>query len=167
MRKTQALSLVGAGVVSLTLIATSPASAHQEITQVAPVTAGELAVASVDECINNRNGFVDIPYNLSGTIKRSVDLGGGRRAELHVGYVNGVERGWARISGATRRGDQVWMDWSTTGGNGHMQCGPFTVQSDGSPNTSAAQRVRNDLPAWVFRACGLVNGVGKCTDPWW
>jgi len=166
MRKSKVVSLVGAGVVSLALIATSPASAHQEIAQAVPVMTGEAASASVEECTNNRNGFVSIAYNLSGTIKRSVDLGGGRRAELHVGYVNGVQRGWARISGATRRGDQVWMDWSTTGGNGWLQCGPFTVQSDGSPNTSAAQKVRGDLPAWVFRACGLVNGVGKCTG-WW
>jgi len=131
------------------------------------VFAATPASASVAECVNGANGFTSIPYNLSGSIIRSVDLGGGRRAELHAGNVAGVRRGWARISGSTLYGDKVWMDWSTTGGNGWLQCGPFTVQGNGLPNTSAAQVVRPDLVNWVFRACGvIVGGTGRCTG-WW
>lgn len=124
------------------------------------------ASASIAECTNGANGFVSIAYNRSGAVIHSVDLGGGRRAELHRGLVNGVDRGWAKITGSTRVGDKVWLDWSTTGGNGWLQCGPWSVNSNGSPNTSAAQRVTSD-PAWVFRACGIiVGGTTKCT-PWW
>jgi len=143
------------------------ASAVTLVTAASVVFATPQASASVAECSNGANGFADIPYNLSGTIIRSVDLGRGARAELHAGNVGGVRRGWARISGSTAAGDKVWMDWSTTSGNGWLQCGPFTVQNNGAPNTSAAQVVRPDLSSWVFRACGvIVGGSGKCTG-WW
>jgi hypothetical protein len=84
---------------------------------------------------------------------------------LQTATIQGRTRGYAKIGGVTRPGDQVWMDWTTTGGNGWLQCGPWYVQSAGSPNTSAAQRT-DPSPQWLFRACGLVDGEGGCTG-WW
>ncbi|MDP9861647.1 MULTISPECIES: hypothetical protein [Streptosporangium] len=60
------------------------------------------------------------------------------------------------------------MDWSTTSGNGHVQCGPFSVQRDGLPNTSAAKVVNYSSSSYVFRACGrIVGGESRCTTGWW
>jgi hypothetical protein len=123
------------------------------------------AQATVAECTNGANGFVSIPFNQSGTVRGSIFLGGRATVTLESASIQGRSRGFAKISGNTRRGDQVWMDWTTTGGNGWLQCGPWYVQSNGSPNTSAAQRT-DPSPQWLFRACGLVNGHGGCTD-WW
>ncbi|MGW4205271.1 hypothetical protein [Streptomyces sp. NPDC004726] len=124
------------------------------------------AQASVADCTNGANGFVSVPYNKSGTVKASVSLGY-TTAELHVGRVNGRDRGWAKITGPTWKGDLVWMDWTSTGGNGWVQCGPWSVQSNGSPNTSAAQVVKPNDSQWLFRACGReIGGTSKCSN-WW
>lgn len=126
------------------------------------------AYASPAECVNGANGFVSIAYNKTGTVVsgKTVDLGGSRRAELHSGTINGAQRGWAIIRGATQAGDQVWMDWTTTSGNGWLQCGPFSVQSNGSPNTSAAKSTSSASGYW-FRACGkIAGGTSKC-GAWW
>ncbi|MDR7274444.1 hypothetical protein [Catenuloplanes atrovinosus] len=125
------------------------------------------ARASVAECTNGANGFVSIPYHQSGTVRRSIHLGANDRAliTLQSATIQGLTRGYAKISGSTRVGDQVWMDWTTTGGNGWLQCGPWYVRSDGAPNTSAAQRT-DPSSQWLFRACGLVDGEGGCTG-WW
>ncbi|WP_433357920.1 hypothetical protein ACQP25_45300 (plasmid) [Microtetraspora malaysiensis] len=127
------------------------------------------AHASVSECVGGANGFADIAYNKTGTVVsgKTVDLGGGRRAELHTGTVAGFKRGWAIIRGTTKKGDRVWMDWTKTATRGGwMQCGPFTVQSDGLTNTSAAQKTSDDADYW-FRACGqIVGGATKC-GAWW
>ncbi|MEV0968417.1 hypothetical protein [Microtetraspora glauca] len=123
------------------------------------------ANASAANCTNGANGFTSIPYNKSGTVETTKDLGGGRRAELHIAWINGVPHRWARISGATKAGDLVWMDYSTTYGDGWIQCGPFTVQSNGSPNTSAAHKATRE-PGEQFRACGRrVDGDSMC-GPW-
>ncbi|AGL18485.1 hypothetical protein [Actinoplanes sp. N902-109] len=129
------------------------------------IVAAAPASASVAECTNGANGFVGIPYNQSGTTQRSITLGGRTTVSLQSAAVQGRTRGYAKISGNTRAGDQVWMDWTTTGGNGWLQCGPWYVQSNGSPNTSAAQRT-DPSSQWLFRACGLVDGQGGCTG-WW
>ncbi|MEV0311131.1 hypothetical protein [Nonomuraea fuscirosea] len=139
------------------------------------ITAGMLggiavapAQATIQDCTTYN--FVSIPYNKSGSQKDAVDLGGGRRVQLLVSTVSGAsgDHGFAKISGSTKRGDLVWMDWSTTSGNGHIQCGPFTVQGDGLPNTSAAKKVNYNDSRYVFRACGrIVGGETKCTSPWW
>ncbi|MET8578264.1 hypothetical protein [Streptomyces sp. NPDC005012] len=124
------------------------------------------AQASVAECSNGANGFVSIPYNKSGSVKTSVSLGR-TTVQLHVGPISGKDYGWAKITGSTVKGDQVWLDWTTTGGNGWLQCGPWSVQSDGAPNTSAAQVVKYTDSQWLFRACGKqVGGSSKCTA-WW
>ncbi|GAA2624155.1 hypothetical protein [Paractinoplanes durhamensis] len=135
-------------------------------------TAGP-AAASVDECTNGRNGFVSIPYNQAGNTQSYIHLGSALQTlvSLERRTINGQDRVFAKIqprqngSGYTRPGNQVWLDWSTTGGNGWLQCGPFSVSANNAPNTSAAQRT-NSSSSWVFRACGLVDGIGGCTS-WW
>ncbi|MEU3983731.1 hypothetical protein AB0F77_27225 [Streptomyces sp. NPDC026672] len=71
------------------------------------------AHASVAECTNDANGFVSIPYNKSGSVKTSVSLGRAT-VQLPVGPISGKDYGWAKITGSTVAGDQVWMDWTTT-----------------------------------------------------
>ncbi|MGW0063794.1 hypothetical protein ACWDTT_28155 [Streptosporangium sandarakinum] len=144
------LSTAAAGAVVAGALAVVPVSAAQ---------------ATIADCTTYK--FVSIPYDKSGSVKKSVDLGGGRKVELHVGAVNGSDHGWAKISGSTQQGDLVWMDWSTTGGKGHIQCGPFAVQKNGSPNTSAAKKVEYSQSSYVFRACGkILGGDSRCTG-WW
>ena len=129
-----------------------------------PATA---AHATAAECTGGANGFNSIPYNQNGTNARTVSMGYGVTVRLQYGTVNGVQQGWARIDGSTIAGDKVWMDWTQTSGSTWMQCGPFTVQSNGSPNTSAAKRTSSSS-SYQFRACGNLIGVGetKCTT-WW
>lgn len=131
------------------------------------VIAASPASAAPSECVGGANGFVDIAYNKKGTVVNSVDLGGGRKAELHRGNINNVERGWAIITGSTKAGDKIWMDWTSDGpSNGWMQCGPFSVQTNGQTNTSAAQKTSTSA-VWQFRACGqIVGGTTKCAA-WW
>ncbi|MFI6458618.1 hypothetical protein ACIBF6_44620 [Streptosporangium amethystogenes] len=121
--------------------------------------------ADAANCTNGANGFTSIPYNKSGIIETSNDLGGGRKVELHLATINGAPHRWARISGATKAGDLVWMDYSTTYGNGWIQCGPFTVQSNGSPNTSAAHKVARTAGE-QFRACGRRFDGNSICGPW-
>ncbi|MEU4829429.1 hypothetical protein [Streptosporangium sp. NPDC023615] len=129
-------------------------------------TAGP-AQATIQDCTTY--DFLSIPYNQAGGQQRSVSLGSGRQAGLLVARIGSPlqNHAFAKITGATKPGDQVWMDWSTTGGNGHVQCGPFKVQNNGSPNTSAAKAINYGNTSWVFRACGrIVGGSTKCTA-WW
>jgi hypothetical protein len=130
------------------------------------VLAASPASAAPIECINGQGGFVNIAYNKRGSVVNSVDLGGGRKAELHRGKIGNDDRGWAIITGSTKAGDKVWMDWTTTSQNGWLQCGPFTVQANGLTNTSAAQKT-STKSSWQFRACGqIVGGTTKCAA-WW
>ena len=114
--------------------------------------------------------FIGIPYNRSGTELKRVSFAGRINVKLMIAKFSGRERVFARVDGNTRAGDQVWLDWSYTGGNGWAQCGPFSVQSNGSPNTTgAALRTPPNKPLLVFRACGLARseGIGGCTSGWW
>lgn len=114
--------------------------------------------------------FTSIPYNQTGTVLKSVSFAGRINVKLVHGVIGGHERLFARVDGNTRVGDQVWLDWSYTGGNGWAQCGPYNVQSNGSPNTTgAAFRYPANHPVPVFRACGLARaeGIGGCTAGWW
>jgi hypothetical protein len=127
------------------------------------------ASAAASDCEYGANGFVDIPDNLVGTVARSrylqnVDI----TVTLDHGYVYGAQRGWARISGQTIPGDQVWMDWSVNGGNSiAVRCGPFAVDNYSSSKTSAA-KATSWQSTYVFRACAHILGWNGdyCTD-WW
>lgn len=153
MRSLRAMTAMGAAVAlaSAGLALTGPATAH----------------ATEADCTGGANGFSYIPYNKSGTDARAVSMGYGVTVRLQYGTVAGVQQGWARIDGATLAGDQVWMDWSQNGGASWLQCGPFTVKSPNSPDTSAAKRTSSST-SYKFRACGDLIGVGetRCTD-WW
>jgi hypothetical protein len=120
-------------------------------------------------CEGGRNGFVDIRDDLSGTVARTLHLGSNVTVTLEYGTVAGAQRGWAKISGSTSPGDQVWMDWTLDGGHSvHVKCGPFSVDAAGHSKTSAAQTTSSD-PKWRFRACGKRPALGidsQCTD-WW
>jgi hypothetical protein len=117
------------------------------------------------QCTNGANGFVDIPYNYTGgTMAESRTVASGVTVQLRFGPINGVQRGWARISGSTLPGDLVWIDWTRNGGSTWIQCGPFRINTAGNPNTSAAQRTSSST-AWLFRACGKrPNGPTVCTN---
>jgi hypothetical protein len=131
---------------------------------------GEVASELASDCEFGANGFIDIPDNLSGTIRRSRSLGAGVLLTLESGPVAGAQRGWAKISGATIPGDQVLMDWTIdAGASVKVRCGPFTVGSNGMSKTSAA-KVTNPSPSYQFRACGRLAGAATftCTTPqWW
>ncbi|MFJ2030253.1 hypothetical protein [Streptosporangium sp. NPDC087985] len=124
------------------------------------------AHAAASDCTNGKNGFVDIPYNKTGTVINSITLDGSRKVELHAGTINGAQHGWAIIRGATKKGDRVWMDWTQNSGTSWIQCGPFTVQSDGSPNTSAAKKT-STASGYRFRACGDTPTKSAVCGPWW
>jgi len=113
--------------------------------------------------------FIGISYNENArTVLTQVQPVPRINVKLLIKQWNGKERVFARVEGNTRAGDQVWLDWSYTGGNGWAQCGPFTVQSNGSPNTSGAALRNPPRGPLTFRACGLAKseGIGACT-PWW
>ncbi|MBA2806343.1 hypothetical protein E0500_002415 [Streptomyces sp. KM273126] len=127
------------------------------------------AHATAAECERGANGFVDISDDLGGREARAVDLGGGVWVTLEYGQVSGAQRGWAKIRGSgTRNGDLVWMDWTTTGGNGWLQCGPFSVDRGAGTSKTSAAKTTSSSPAYQFRACGkrLSVGQSKCTS-WW
>ncbi|GIH28532.1 hypothetical protein Aph01nite_68420 [Acrocarpospora phusangensis] len=128
------------------------------------------AAASPAACQNGANGFVSIPYNKTGTPIGSTRVDAGlavsaRWAQIHVANIGGVQHGWAIIQGRTQPGDKVWMDWTRDNEASWIQCGPFTVQSAGSPNTSAAKRT-DPSASYKFRACLNVNGQSWC-GRWW
>ncbi|MFH8798070.1 hypothetical protein ACH4F6_00505 [Streptomyces sp. NPDC017936] len=126
------------------------------------------AQATAAECTNGANGFTGIPYDKNGSTVHSVDIGSGVTVKLQQGYINGSNHGWARIDGSTWAGDRVWMDWTWDNGAHWIQCGPFTVQSNGSPSTSAA-KVTSPSTSYRFRACGRLLGESSvsCCTPWW
>ncbi|MFE1441084.1 hypothetical protein [Streptomyces sp. NPDC058739] len=124
------------------------------------------AQAAASDCEGGRNGFIDISDNAYDIAARQVTLWSeGINISLQYGNIRGVQRGWARIAGDVRPGNQVWMDWTRDGGRTWIQCGPFT-SVNGENKTSAAQRTSND-PNWKFRACGSTSSGIHCTDPWW
>jgi len=131
---------------------------------------GSPAYATAADCEHGANGFIDIPDDEIGQIRREVQLPGDIQktyVSLETGSFGGVEQGWARIYGWPHPEDQVWMDWTTDGGRSWLQCGPFVVGNAGLSKTSAAQRT-DPSPNWLFRACGYSAGYQehRCTD-WW
>ncbi|WP_328844383.1 hypothetical protein [Streptomyces sp. NBC_00258] len=139
------------------------------------------AQASADECTGGSHGFRDHPDNAEGdTAKpRRLDLGGGVVITLEKGVYGDQQIGFGKISGPTRPGDKVWMDWKATGwDNGGavlpwLQCGPFTVQNHGQSLTTPFKRTSTD-PNYQFRVCGSLatNGTVRCATngngvDWW
>ncbi|MGW4650799.1 hypothetical protein [Kitasatospora sp. NPDC004289] len=127
------------------------------------------ATATVADCNNGANGFVDIPDNLSGTVARSADLGNGRTVTLQHGNVAGAQRGWAELSGATQPSDLVWMDWTTNGGTSWLQCGPFSSDQGWGQSKTSAAKATNSSSQYVFRACARSFSpydLGRCST-WW
>ncbi|GAA0915295.1 hypothetical protein [Virgisporangium aurantiacum] len=158
-----ALVLTALVVLAGMLSAPGPAAA-------APAPVADPGLRSAADCEGGRNGFVDIPDTLRGTVapvaNNPRDLGFGVRAILYYGNVGGVQRGWAMIDGSTITGDLVWMDWTTNGGASWLQCGPFSVGGTGRTKTSAAKNTSSSA-LWQFRACGrAVGGQSRCTN-WW
>ncbi|WP_405869914.1 RICIN domain-containing protein [Streptomyces zaomyceticus] len=121
--------------------------------------------AGAEVCETGANGFTDIADNLSGAVAQSRS-DADRRVSVQYGTVHGAQRGWARLDGATREGDQVWLDWTRDGGRTWLRCGAFAVGADGATKTSAAKQTSSSS-TWQFRACALpTGGTTRCTD-WW
>jgi hypothetical protein len=120
-------------------------------------------VAAADpDCGGGSAGFVAVASEQRGLERMAVAVGRGR-VSLEFVKVDGGIHGFARIGGDTRRGDRVWLDWSSTGGNGWAQCGPYRVAGAGKAAASAGW-VATDEPDRVMRACGRVDDVTRCTD---
>lgn len=101
--------------------------------------------------------------NVEGRQRGIVSLAPATYVTLRTGYLNGQTVGWAEIHGYSPS-DQVWMDVSSTGGNGWIQCGPWHATTS---TRSKAHTVDPNNDNLVFRACGKAyGGVSKCT-PWW
>ncbi|WP_406446360.1 hypothetical protein OHB00_02840 [Streptomyces sp. NBC_00631] len=166
-RQTIRSAMVVAAFVAAGTAALSMPSA-QAVTGSAQVTP-----ASAAQCEGGANGFVDISDSLSGTIPgpagsyKRYGQTGHVRITLEYGTVSGAQRGWAKIDGGTFPGDRVWMDRTQDGGSTWLQCGPFTVGSNGASKTSAAKNTSGSS-LWRFRACGDFTGESGyvCTN-WW
>jgi len=156
--------------ITIPLASACAAEMGQETEPAAGEQAGQSEEALASDCENGANGFVDIRDDLSGTIVRTVDLGLGVTVNLESKTINGVQRGFAKISGDTFPNDKVWMDWTTTwratGKFGWLQCGPFNVDDFGLSKTSAAQATSR-LNTWRFRACGALDGGPSLCSSWW
>jgi len=126
------------------------------------------ANASQDQCVGGANGFRDIPDNASG-IKHVWKQDDSKTVEINIQTTvfgsDGTSRGFAKIQGATRPDDLIWMDWTQDYGQHWIQCGPFKITANNQTKTSAAQYTSND-DAWRFRAGGRIRGKLYLTD-WW
>jgi len=138
----------------------------------------EAVSESAAQCEGGNNGFIDIPDNLLGASHpRRGTIAPGVTVTLEVGTVAGRQRGWAKLTGSTRPGDLVWMDWTNSWRPGGppegqwLQCGPFRVDTAGMSKTSAAKQT-SSLTSWRFRACGRrppADSVcaGGLVNGWW
>ncbi|WP_285686386.1 hypothetical protein [Actinoplanes sp. NBRC 103695] len=109
--------------------------------QVGAAILGTPAVATDQGCA----GSVAVAPQQRGTVGRTVEVG--RSAvTLEFVKVGGGVYGFAR-------GGQAWLDRSDTGGASWERCGPL-----------AAVRATDD-PQRLLRACGRVDGVEACTEP--
>jgi hypothetical protein len=130
---------------------------------------GGVASELASDCENGANGFIDIPDNLSGIVQRRVMPNDTVSLTLESKTIAGLQRGFAKISGATQTGDQVSMDWTIHGQQPNppvlVRCGPFIVSSNGMSKTSAA-KVTNSSPTYQFRACAQREGSSICSG-WW
>ncbi|MFC5216056.1 hypothetical protein [Streptomyces coerulescens] len=132
------------------------------------------AQAAASDCEGGARGFRDHPDNAEGDTgkPRSFNLGNARFT-LEKGVYVGQQIAFGKISGETRPGDKVWMDWRADGWDHDnavspwLQCGPFTVRSAGQSLTTPFRRTSTD-PQYQFRVCGSLISDGRvtCSD-WW
>lgn len=138
------------------------------------VVLAQPAQASSADCTGGAHHFRDHPDDAEGdTVKpRRFDLGN-VHFTLEKGAYVGQQIAFGKISGETRPGDNVWMDWRADGWDHDdavspwLQCGPFTVRSAGQSLTTPFRRTSTD-PQYNFRVCGslITDGVVRCSD-WW
>ncbi|MFF1542659.1 hypothetical protein [Streptomyces sp. NPDC058291] len=132
------------------------------------------AAASAADCEGGAHNFRDHPDDAEGdTVKpRRFDVGN-VHFTLEKGAYVGQQIAFGKISGQTRPGDNVWMDWRANGWDNAgavspwLQCGPFTVRTAGQSLTTPFKRTSTD-PQYQFRVCGslISDGVVRCSD-WW
>ncbi|MFB8106915.1 MULTISPECIES: hypothetical protein [unclassified Streptomyces] len=133
------------------------------------------AHASASDCESGARGFRDHPDNAEGDTDKPADFSlGSVRITLEKGSYVGQQIAFGKISGQTRPGDNVWMDWRADGWDRDqnamspwLQCGPFTVRSAGQSLTTPFRRTSTD-PQYQFRVCGSLksDGVIRCSG-WW
>jgi hypothetical protein len=131
-----------------------------------------LAMADAGYCSGGNNGFYDISDSAEGTIVRELDAGAGDVVTLETTLIRNwlgslISVGYAKLSGATVNGEEVWMDVSTDGGFTWNQCGPFQVDHGrGTSKTSAAKPLVAD-PQTKFRACSHAFGAPITCTGWY
>ncbi|WP_075779704.1 hypothetical protein [Streptomyces acidiscabies] len=132
------------------------------------------ASAAASDCTGGARGFRDHPDNAEGDTAKPRDFSVGNvRFTLEKGAYVGQQIAFGKISGETRPGDNVWMDWRADGWDNTnavspwLQCGPFTVRSAGQSLTTPFKRTSTD-PNYQFRVCGslISDGVVRCSQ-WW
>jgi len=128
------------------------------------------ANALARDCTGGTNGFTDISDSASGT--RQVDVQASTPdgavdltvQSIQLGHLLTLN-GFAKISGPTRPGDMVWMDWTQDNGKTWLQCGPFTVGSNNQSLTTPAKPTSTD-GNYRFRVGGVVHGKLYVSN-WW
>ena len=101
--------------------------------------------AADPKCAGGAHGSVVVGPQQRGTVGRAAELG--RSAvTLEFVEVDGGIYGFAR-------GDRAWLAWTSTGGESWQRCGP-----------GQAVGVSDD-PLRLLRACGPLDDVVKCTEP--
>ncbi|KUN84305.1 hypothetical protein [Streptomyces griseoruber] len=138
------------------------------------VVLAQPAQAAASDCEGGARGFRDHPDNAEGDTDKPADFSlGSVRITLEKGVYVDQQIAFGKISGRTRPGDNVWMDWRANGWDNSnavspwLQCGPFTVRSAGQSLTTPFRRTSTD-PQYQFRVCGSLasDGVVRCSD-WW
>lgn len=161
------LAIASAAVVTGTLVtAPSASAAPLSATSVAAQAHATRAAAGPIDC----SGWWHYTGNAPSSA-RMVRWGGpnGRpQFNLMYGNIQGIQHGWAQLSGA-KKGDWVTLDVTTDGGRTWGYCGPFEARWDGEKVITPAARTSSD-PNLRFRACGAPAGVpgsrAICTAPW-
>ncbi|WP_030455689.1 hypothetical protein [Herbidospora cretacea] len=134
-----AAALVVTGLTA-TVVTAAPASALACPAQVNPSTATNLSTP------------------------RTKALPGGRTLELRSGYVGGVQYAWARVVPNSLNGDNIWLDYSTTSGNGWAQCDLRTLSSTGRNYT---QGFRTSSSSSIVMRAGYRTGGVTYLTTWW
>ncbi|MFI6818229.1 hypothetical protein ACIBG7_37945 [Nonomuraea sp. NPDC050328] len=107
------------------------------------------------------------PGDVRGRVVRRVHFEG-RAVELHARRFNGKEYGWARLTGSTRAGDEVYMMVY----KGDQSC--YTrLQRIGIDGYDAWSQMwpTSNQSSLQFQACGWFpyageQGTSRCTDRW-
>ncbi|WP_062439333.1 hypothetical protein [Herbidospora daliensis] len=99
-----------------------------------------------------------------GVTQRTKALPGGRTLELRSGYVNGVQYAWARVVPNSLNGENIWLDYSTTSGNGWAQCDLRTLSSSGR---NYGQGFRTSSSSAVVMRAGYRTGGVSYLTTWW